>query len=131
MDLLIIETGVGGDLVQRGNDIATVAAYENSPYLAMFGGDDWWGNFMIPNNPFQSQTEDVLNTTPLNSSGRLRIEDAANADLSYLNNIPGTTWKVVTTITAPDRVKINIDINGQQFDLGWNPDKLFLTYEVK
>jgi hypothetical protein len=96
----------------------------------MFSGNNWWGNYIQP-NPLTSQTEDTLTKTPLNSSGRLKIEEAINADLSFLDNINGTAWDVTTSIVSPDRLKINIDINGQQFNMVWNPDKLYLTYEVK
>jgi len=60
MDVLIIETLNGGDIVKRGNDVTTAAGWENMPYIAMFGGNvrqstptrriegelnfDFWGN---------------------------------------------------------------------------------------
>jgi hypothetical protein len=41
-DILIFETGNGGDMMLRNNDIVTVEGYENQPYLAMFGGNGSW-----------------------------------------------------------------------------------------
>jgi hypothetical protein len=130
-DLLIYETGSGGDLLISGNDLAQVQGYENSPYLAMFGGGDWWGNYLLPTeNQFNSQTEQTLNTTPLSSAGRQTIEAAIKADLAYLDNIEGTTWSVTTAIGGKDRLQIYITINGQTFYYLWNPNQLFLTYQV-
>lgn len=130
-DLLIYETGGGGDLLIEGNDLAQVTGYENAPYLSMFGGNDWWGNYMLaPQNQFASQTEQVMNTTPLSSAGRLKIENAIKADLSFLNNIEGTVWSISTNIPAPNRFELLITINGTTFFYLWNPDKLFLEYQV-
>ena len=140
-DLLIYETGNGGDILIRGNDAVQVYGYENSPYLAMFGGADYFGNYLIQNSTlnvpgstppalFSSQTEQVLKTTPLTSAGRITILNAMNADLAYLNNIPGTTWNITLSITGPDRLEALININGKTFAMNWNPDKLFLTYQV-
>ncbi len=128
-DVLLIETGNGGDLRLGTNDLKTVNGLENAIYLALFGGKKWWANYTT-SNKFLSQTEQVLRTTPLTSSGRIAIERAINSDLSFLNNITGTKWTVNTTITSSNRLEINIDINGQLFLLQWNPDSLFLTYKV-
>lgn len=130
-DVLIYEQGTGGDALLKGNDLATLNGYENSPYLSMFGGDNtFWGNYLMPDNIFSSKTAAILNKTPLSSAGRKTIEDAINADLSFLNNIPGTTWTLFTAITNANRLRIDININGQLFSYEWNPDKLFLTYLV-
>ncbi len=92
-DLLTYQTGSGGDLVLRGNDLVGVNGYENSTYLSMFGGADWWGNFMVPDaNKFQSKTEDILKITPLSSAGRVIIENTIKRDLAFLTNIPNTTF---------------------------------------
>lgn len=119
-------------MLVRGNDLVTVTGMENSQYLAMFGGPgSWWGNYLTPNNPYNSQTEKVIQSTPLNSAGRVTIDKAMKADLAYLAKIPGTTYTLRTAITAPDRLEVEGDINGQQFDFVWNPDISFLTYQVK
>ena len=129
-DLLIYETGNGGDLALRGNDLVQVQGVENGPYLAMFGGGSWWGNYLIPAYPFGSQTEQAMNVQPLTSAGRIAIERAIKADLSYLNNIAGTTWTVSTAVTAVNTLIVTININGQLYNYEWNPDELFLNYMV-
>lgn len=129
-DILIYESGNGGEVVIRGNDIVTVNGVENTPYLSMFGGADWWGNYLIPESPFLCQTEQVLKKTPLTSAGRITILNAINADLGYLNDIEGTKWNVQLFITNPNRLDIIINIDGQVFAYQWNPDTLYLTYQV-
>jgi len=128
-DLLIYEVGEGGDLLLRGNDLVHVKGYENAPYLAMFGGNKWWANYLTKNK-FQSKTEQVLYTTPLTSSGRVTIENAILSDLTFLNDIPGTKYSVSTKITNSNRLEISISINGNTFMYVWNPDTMFLTYQV-
>lgn len=119
-DIKIISTLDGGDLVQQGNDIATVSGVENVPFLAMFGGASWCLNFLT-NKPFQSRTETVLRSVVLNSEGRLKIQEAVDADLAFLNDIAGTTWSTTVALEAPNHVRIGVTINGQLFETLWNP----------
>ena len=65
-DLVIWETGNGGDAQLLGNDLATTDGLTNMPYLGWFGGNpgfittgneleneqrfDWWGNSLLLNN---------------------------------------------------------------------------------
>jgi hypothetical protein len=129
-DIKIISTLNGGDLVKQGNDIATVSGVENVPFLAMFGGASWCLNF-LSDKPFQSRTETVLRSVVLNSEGRLKIQEAVNADLAYLSDIAGTTWNTTVALEAPNYVRIGVTINGQLFDTLWNPttpvDEVSLT----
>jgi hypothetical protein len=127
-DVLIYETGNGGDLLVRGNDLATVSGVENSPYLALFGGSDWWGNYLT-DNKFISLTEATLLDVALTSSGRKKIEDAVLADLAYLNNIDAE-YSVSVTLAGANRVSIEININGDLFMMQWAPDELFINYQV-
>lgn len=119
-DVKVISTLDGGDIVQQGNDIASVNGVENVPYLAMFGGASWCLNFLT-DKPFVSRTETVLRSVVLNSEGRLKIQEAVNADLAFLNDIEGTTWNTVISLEAPNWVRIGVTINGQLFETLWNP----------
>lgn len=133
-DLAVIETGNGGDLQMVGNDLAVVNGIENMPYLAMFGGNkessvspsstipqsdksfDWWGNnLLMPSSPsqqFNSLCERAINTTPLNSSGRVTIENKIIADLEFLNKVAKITVSV--TIVATDQINIDIRVKQNQ-----------------
>ena len=81
-DLLIRETGNGGDLVLKGNDLAMVSGAENMPYLSMFGGVNWWGNDLLLGEDidlqFNSESEAAINDISLNSAGRVALENAAS-----------------------------------------------------
>lgn len=136
IDVAIIETGSGGDLIYRTPDLQPARGLENQPYGLMFGGnasEPWWGNdLLMPNTPFTCLTQDALRNNPLTSQGRVNIEAAMNADLQTLrDNIPGTTATVSTSITAPNRLEAEININGQIFIALWNPDAEFLTYTLR
>lgn len=128
MDLSVVETGNGGDLVKGGQDLKVVYGFENMPYLALFGGNveadtpterleneqafDWWGNSLLfPNEPslqLNSQTERALRNVPLTSSGRQLIEEAVKADLDFMR--PFAEVSVSVTIPAHDRVKIAVTL---------------------
>lgn len=125
MDIKVIETGNGGDLLQNGNDLAMVYSFENMPYLAMFGGnksvtpskrlpseqvfDFWANNLLWPNDAdiqFNSTTEKMLEETPLTSSGRIIIEEAVKTDLAFMSAFSDVS--VYTEIMATDKIKIGI-----------------------
>lgn len=128
MDIHVVETGNGGDLIRVLKDIGLVYGFENMPYLAMFGGNieastpskrlqseqafDWWGNsLLLPNNPsmqFNSLTERKLMQVPLTSSGRAEIEQAVKRDLDFMK--PFASVKVVVSIIATDKLQIGITI---------------------
>ena len=135
IDVAIIETGSGGDLIYQAPDLQPANGLENMPYGLMFGGnasDGWWGNaLLMPNTPFSCLTQEALINNPLTSQGRINIEAAMNADLQVLvDNVPGTTVALTTAIGGPDRLEAEININGQSFLAVWNPSTQFLTYSL-
>jgi hypothetical protein len=128
MDLKIIESNDGGDLVKLTNDLAVIFGFENVPYLAMFGGNvkqstpvvrdlsqqafDWWGNnLFMPNDviiQMNSETERALLNYPLTSSGRISIENAIKADLQVMTGYVNVS--VDTQITSDDRLEVLITL---------------------
>lgn len=135
MDIEIIETGNGGDYVMTGAVRHTVSGYENMPYLAMFGGTDFWANDLlfanIPGGQVASKTEAALKSNALSSSGRVAIEQAIKEDLQFLiDNIPGTTIDVQTGISDPRTWQCRITINGDTFYMNFNPGSDYLNYKV-
>lgn len=124
-DLAIVETLNGGDLQLIGHDLAVVNGNENQFYLMMFGGqveqntedavpgnakDYWANNLLFPSDKalqFNSNTERTLNTTPLTSAGRLKIENAIKEDLKYSVDF-GVTVKVTVTIPATNKVTVEV-----------------------
>jgi len=156
MDVAIIETLNGGDAQLNGNDFALVDGFENTIYLAMFGGNpgfstpttrkegeqlfDWFGNrlFMLntPTQQFNSLTEHTLNTVALNSQGRILIENAIKQDLQFLQEFGKVEIEV--SIISDDKLKILIRIiipNGQtkitivNFEKTLNGDWYFADFD--
>ncbi len=132
-DLLIYETGTGGDMVLRGGDLVITTGVENEPYISMFGGNTTWANTLLfEGQPFAATTEQILREVPLTSAGRIRISQAVDKDLQALkDSVPGTEITNIVTITSDNRISVQINIAGETFYYLWNPDTLFLTYQVK
>ena len=106
-DILLYETGSGGDLAVLSNDLVMTEALYQQVYLALFGGNveddtrqkyteseerfDYWGNSLVWNETvtrqFNSKTERALLNNPINSSGRLAIIQAVTEDLRYLTSL--------------------------------------------
>jgi hypothetical protein len=125
MDIKLIETGNGGDIQTLTKDVLIIYGFENMPYLALFGGNveastpqkrletqqafDFWGNSILTNDPsiqFNSETERVLNTTPLTSSGRQLILQAIKKDLEFMREFARVG--VAVSIVSTDKVVIGI-----------------------
>jgi hypothetical protein len=127
-DISIYETGSGGDAFLLGSDVATTDSLMNMPYLAMFGGNveadtptirpeseqafDWWGNSLLlaqsRSLQFNSLTERTLRTVALNSSGRLKIQQAVERDLEFMRDFAQITVEVA--IISVNRVEITVRV---------------------
>jgi len=127
-DLSIYETGSGGDLELRGNDIAGSSGLFSMVYMAFFGGNteasttgneidselrnDWFGNSLLfddqPEIQFNSHLERALNETALNSQGRITIERAAKMDLEFMKDLANISVDV--SIISDHRVQIDVRI---------------------
>lgn len=123
-DLAIHESGDGGNVNLLNNDFELTEGLFNMVYLAWFGGNpgfpttgneisseqrfDWWGNSLFfPNDPdlqFNSTLEYVLSSTPLNSQGRILIENAAKTDLKFLSKFAEV--EVEVSIVSDNKVSI-------------------------
>lgn len=154
MDLRLIESGDGGDLVKNKNDVSVIYGFQNMIYLGLFGGNveqdtpternaneqafDFWGNnLLMPNQAgiqFNSQTERALNNNALTSSGAAVIEQAVKNDLLFLNDF--ATVNVDVTITGVDRIEIHVimqqpgNLQKQEFIYIWNATNKELTAEM-
>jgi phage gp46-like protein len=156
MDLRIVETMNGGDLIRAGNDLEMVGSFQNMPYLALFGGNvkqstpnqrlfteqafDWWGNSLLLFDDigiqFNSETERTLQSVGLSSASRQIIQDAVNADLQFMQAFAIIVVEV--SIIATDVVKIFIslkepdNLQAQEFIYIWNAalQELVVDYDV-
>jgi hypothetical protein len=122
-DIAIRKIADGTDFLLLNNDLAVITGYENLPLLLMFSGSGkWWGNqLLFSDDPYQSNTEAALMTNTISSAGLNAITTAIMDDLKPLNNIPGTTFTVNCKIANPERLNIDITINGNTFAYYWNP----------
>lgn len=131
MDVILYESGSGGELNIKGRDIETGSGFFNQVYLALFGGNpeqstepdidtpryDYWGNFLFDRpQQFNSETEKALNTNALNSAGRKDIEQAVKKDLELL----GLDYSL-SVLVGHDRIEINVDFEeGREFRFIWD-----------
>ena len=106
MDIKIVETRNGGDVVLKNNDLETTDSIHNDVYIGCFGGNpgenttgnekegeergDWFGNELFFNSNekgwINSRLEHALNTTPLSSAGLIKLNEAANEDLKFMKD---------------------------------------------
>ncbi len=126
-DILLAETGDGGDFAILNNDLLLGESLYQQIYLALFGGNieastkasyleseerfDYWGNSLVWNEvktkQFNSETERTLQNVALNSSGRLKIIQSVNKDLEYLKDIVNLT--VDASILSVNKLRIIIE----------------------
>ncbi len=145
MDLELVETLNGGDLVKNAKDLKVIYGFEAMPYMAMFGGNteestptirlanrqynDFWANDLLwPKNAslqINSETERVMSSVPLTSFGRLQIEQAIKKDLNFFRDVAEV--KVAVTILSDDRIAIGIKLIQQVFVYIWDATNKELT----
>jgi hypothetical protein len=130
-DILLRETGSGGDLVVLSNDLVLGDLLYQQFYLALFGGNlqastkgkyleneerfDYWGNALVwgtnKAKQFNSETERVLQNVVWNSSGRLQILQAVKTDLAYLEKV--VNFEIQVSLESLNRVAILITFSGK------------------
>lgn len=121
-DLVILESGNGGDLTLLGNDLAVCKGIETNVYLRMFGGnvqantvfprpdedESYWLNSLslsqLPAAQFNSLTERTLKNTELTSVGRGIIENAIKKDME------GLASSVSVSIVSTDKINVTLKI---------------------
>lgn len=123
-DVLLRHTDDGGEMSCVNGVITTADGLETAAYLSLFGGNEadngladgvkqqWWANFEepVPERRMRSQTQALLAGIPCVPFNLLRIEDAAKADLAWMEKALSATVSVVASIPALDRVQIDIEI---------------------
>lgn len=131
-DILLRETGSGGDFAILSNDLVLGDVLYQQFYLALFGGNlkastkktyldneerfDYWGNSLVwPTNKarqFNSETERILQNVVLNSSGRLAIIKAVKTDLAYLESV--INFDVEVNLLNQNKISIIINFTGKK-----------------
>lgn len=144
-DILIYESGNGGEISIVNGDIQSTDSLANQSYLAHFGGNlealttgeetenterfDWWGNtFLSQENQMNSLLEKTLNEVALNSSGRITLERKSKEDLGFLKDFGEISTTV--QISSNDKVRISDKINQTKVDFIWNATKEEIIEEI-
>lgn len=129
-DILLYESGTGGEMKILSGDLVLVESLYNQVYLAFFGGNveantrgnelpgqqrfDYWANSLLfegkPKKQFNSNLERTLSETVYNSSGRIEIENAAKKDLEVMNGITNT--EVEVSVVSESRLRIRVILTG-------------------
>ena len=123
LDILIYESGDGGEFQLKNDDLNTVSSLTNQVYLALFGGnieqsttsdiqegdirEDWWGNEYME-LPFNSEFERMLNNVVLNSDGIRKLESAALRDLDFFKDYATPT--VNASIPSLDKLELIVTL---------------------
>lgn len=135
-DVLLYESGDGGELEIINGDIANTELLYQQVYIALFGGNveqntktnflineerfDYWANSLLWEEQsilqFNSNTQRVLTTTALNSSGRLDILRAVEEDLSYLSALLTSSVDVMLIDSSKVRITVLFSPKGNQED---------------
>ena len=130
-DILLYETGSGGDFSILSNDLVLGDVLYQQFYLALFGGNikastkakyleneerfDYWGNSLVwstqKNKQFNSETERTLHNVVLNSSGRLKILQAVKNDLAYLTSV--INFEIEVSLFTQNKMSITITFTGK------------------
>ncbi|MBB6236489.1 phage gp46-like protein [Pedobacter sp. AK013] len=128
-DLLLYESGNGGEIIIQNNDLILTDQILQQAYLCLFGGNveastrgdelpneirkDWWGNSLfygdVKSKQFNSQTEKALMDNPLTSSGRVSIIRSVESDLKYLKNVSNV--EVNAFLLSVNKMKIEIKLS--------------------
>lgn len=135
-DILLYETGSGGDFAIVNNDLLMGESLYQQIMLALFGGNieastkqfyletedrfDYWGNQLIwkdvKTKQFNSETERTIRTIALNSSGRLTLIQAIEQDLSYMKSVADISVDVEILGIYKTRIVINFTEKTNQQD---------------
>jgi hypothetical protein len=144
-DLMIYESGNGGELSLKSGDIETTQAVFNQFYLAHFGGNteasttgnetegtermDWWGNmFLNEKSQMNSSLEKTLQGVALTSAGRVEVEREARKDIDYLSDLGELS--TVVQIIGNDKIQISDKINQSKVDFIWDATKSEVIEEI-
>lgn len=129
-DVLLFQTLDDGDIIVENGITEMSSGLETAAYLSLFGGNEdddgrddnphiWWGNISENETAMQyrSETQNLIDKIPATSANLIKIEDAANRDLSwFLENNIASSVEVTASIPAYNRVKIMVEIeaNGEE-----------------
>lgn len=125
-DVLLFQTNNDGDIT---DGLTLTTGLETAVYLSLFGGNEnddgtpgnpkaYWANVNTDEADQRqiSRLQNLLAGLPATTGNLKRLNDAALADLAWLDGVT-----VSSSIPQLNRVKITVDIKGQEFQFieGW------------
>ena len=126
-DIHIYESGDGGEMKLKNNDLMLANSIYQSIYISLFGGNvneiDWWGNNLFNQEPYISETEKTLTQTALNSNGRFVIENAVKQDLRKLSELIDIEVEVKILSKSSVKIIIFISNSNEKISVVWNGAK--------
>ena len=126
-DIHIYESGDGGEMKLKNNDLMLANSIYQSIYISLFGGNvgeiDWWGNNLFNQEPYISETEKTLTQTALNSNGRFVIENAVKQDLKNLSELIDVEIEVKILSKSSVKIIIFIANSNEKISVIWNGAK--------
>lgn len=141
-DIELYESGSGGEINIENNDIQLNESLYQTIYIALFGGNveastigneveteerlDYWANPLLfatkTNKQYNSETQRTLSNVTINSNGRLKIKQAVENDLTFINSI--ASYEVEVSIISTDRIEIIITLSdGTELQFIWDNAK--------
>lgn len=114
-DILLVSTRDGTDGVLQSEDLLLTSGLETAVYIAVCGGNDYWANgLLLSEEKYNGRTMSVCSSVALNSSGRLKIEQAIKDDLHLLAANEGLDLRVVVQVSG-DRADMTIWLGNMQY----------------
>ena len=127
-DVILCQTPDDGEISVAAGSVAMSGGLETAAYLSLSGGNEdddgsdgnpanWWGNIdeTQAEREYHSETQNLLQGLPATANNLRKVEDAARRDLAWMVSVGAATEiEVAATIPAINRVKLTIDIDGDQ-----------------
>lgn len=106
MDLLLTDTGDGGELTLTGGDLQMCGTFYNAVYLSLFGGDAFYNVFETYEQ--SGDFEKALNL-PITKTNLNKVETTAKQCLKWLLE-EGAADSIDVKAYGNNENKINVDI---------------------
>jgi phage gp46-like protein len=124
VDVKLVNAADGGDIEILGGLVTMSSGLDVAVYLSLFGGNEldsglqgddskqFWANLgeTDPAKMYRSRTQSTLLSLPAVPANMLRVQDAVNADLSWMLVSVASSIDVVVSMPALNHVSIAINI---------------------